>query len=104
MLRPFLANVPQQVLDDLKLKINNTRWPDEIIGSGWNYGTNLSYMKELADYVYVAFAGMEQPTLLAKDTTDFFSRYWFNFLRPFIESLSFLPCWVYGRSILKLNC
>lgn len=50
MIQPFFANVPQQVLDDLKLRIRNTRWPDEITDSGWSYGTNLSYMKELADY------------------------------------------------------
>lgn len=50
MIQPFLANVPQQILDDLKLKIRNTRWPDEITDSGWSCGTNLSYMKELTDY------------------------------------------------------
>jgi len=50
MIKPFLANVPQAVLDDLKLRISNARWPDEIVDSGWMYGTNLSYMKELADY------------------------------------------------------
>lgn len=50
MIEPFEAHIPQEVLNDLKLKIINTRWPDEIIDSGWNYGTNLSYMKEVADY------------------------------------------------------
>src|SRR5450432_661987 len=50
MIKPFEADIPQEVLNNLKLKIINTRWPDEMIDSGWNYGTNLSYMKELADY------------------------------------------------------
>lgn len=50
MIQPFLANIPQQVLDDLKLRIVRTRWPDEIIDSGWGYGTNFSFLKELADY------------------------------------------------------
>ncbi|HEY6081937.1 MAG TPA: epoxide hydrolase [Chitinophagaceae bacterium] len=50
MILPFVANAPQHVLDDLKLRIKSTRWTDEIIDSGWIYGTNLSYMKELADY------------------------------------------------------
>ncbi len=50
MIKPFVANIPQQILDDLKLRIRDTRWPDEIIDSGWSYGANLSYMKELADY------------------------------------------------------
>jgi pimeloyl-ACP methyl ester carboxylesterase len=50
MIQPFSVNIPQLALDDLKLRLKNTRWTDEIIDSGWNYGTNLSYMKELADY------------------------------------------------------
>lgn len=49
-IKPFLANVPQPLLDDLKSRLNAIRWPDEINGSGWNYGADLFYMKELADY------------------------------------------------------
>ena len=50
MIQPFSINTPQQILDDLKLRIKNTRWPDEIKDSGWIYGANLSYIKGLADY------------------------------------------------------
>jgi pimeloyl-ACP methyl ester carboxylesterase len=50
MIQPFSVNVPQKVLDDLKLRLQLTRWPDEIAGSGWNYGADLSYMKELTAY------------------------------------------------------
>src|SRR5215204_1509833 len=50
MIQNFSANISQEVLDDLKARIKSTRWTDEIIGSEWNYGANLSYMKELADY------------------------------------------------------
>lgn len=50
MIQPFVANIPQQVLDDLRIRINNTRWTDEITDSGWSYGANLSYIKELANY------------------------------------------------------
>lgn len=50
MIKPFSANIPQQILDDLKLRIRNTRWPDSIFDSGWSYGTDISYMKKLADY------------------------------------------------------
>jgi len=50
MIKPFTVNISQSILDDLKLRIKSTRWPDEIKDSGWNFGTNLSYMKELADY------------------------------------------------------
>jgi len=49
-IRPFEVNVPHQVLVDLRERIGLARWPDEITGSGWDNGSNLSYMKELADY------------------------------------------------------
>lgn len=55
MIQPFFSSTPQQIIDDLKAKIKNTRWPDEIIASGWSYGANLSYIKELADYWLTAF-------------------------------------------------
>jgi len=57
MIQPFSANIPQHVLDDLKLRLKNTRWTDEITGSGWSYGTNLSYMKKLTDYWLNKFDG-----------------------------------------------
>ena len=42
--------VEQPVLDALKDKVTNTRWPDEPINAGWNYGISLSYMRALVDY------------------------------------------------------
>src|SRR5690554_4849825 len=50
MIQPFSVNIPQQALDDLKIRLKNTRWPDEIADSGWDYGTNLFYLKELTEY------------------------------------------------------
>ena len=49
-IQPFSANVPQKVLDDLKSRLQHVRWPDEVAGSGWAYGSNLAYMKELSNY------------------------------------------------------
>ncbi len=49
-IKPFSVDIPQQQLDDLQFRLKNTRWPDEISGSGWNYGADLSYMKSLTDY------------------------------------------------------
>ncbi len=46
----FKVSIPQDVLDDLHDRLKRTRWPDEVEGSGWRYGANLAYMKELADY------------------------------------------------------
>src|SRR5687767_1241671 len=48
--RPFRIAVPDEVLADLRERIARTRWPDEIAHSGWDYGTNLAYLKELLEY------------------------------------------------------
>ena len=48
--RPFTIDVPESVLDDLRERLRRTRWPGEIEDSGWTYGTNLAYMRELVRY------------------------------------------------------
>jgi pimeloyl-ACP methyl ester carboxylesterase len=50
MIKPFSANISRDIIDDLHHRLRNTRWTDEIINSGWSYGTSLSYMKELVNY------------------------------------------------------
>jgi pimeloyl-ACP methyl ester carboxylesterase len=47
---PFIITVPDEVLSDLRQRLGLTRWPDEIPASGWQYGTNLAYVKELVTY------------------------------------------------------
>ncbi len=49
-IQPFTIAIPKATLDDLHDRLARTRWPDEIEGAEWNYGTDLSYMKELAGY------------------------------------------------------
>ena len=51
----FKIQVPQVVLDDLRARLMRVRWPDEIPGAGWDYGTNLQYMKELVSYWLTQF-------------------------------------------------
>lgn len=48
-LRPFRVDVPDAVLDDLRARLANTRWPDQIPGSGWEYGTDLAYLQDLCE-------------------------------------------------------
>lgn len=50
MIKPFLANISEEILDDLKARIKNTRWTDEVTNSNWNYGASLSFIKELSHY------------------------------------------------------
>jgi hypothetical protein len=45
--RLFKINIAPEILADLKRRLKNTRWPGEIVDSGWDYGANLSYLKEL---------------------------------------------------------
>jgi pimeloyl-ACP methyl ester carboxylesterase len=47
---PFHIHVSDQVLSDLRQRLVRTRFPDEIPGSNWDYGTNLQYLKELVAY------------------------------------------------------
>ena len=48
--QPFKVHVPEATLTDLQERLARTRWPDELPGTDWDYGTNLSYIKELVDY------------------------------------------------------
>jgi pimeloyl-ACP methyl ester carboxylesterase len=48
--RPFTIAIEDSVLDDLRQRLADTRWPDEIPNSGWDYGSNLGYLKELVEY------------------------------------------------------
>lgn len=43
----FRAETPQAVIDDLRRRLANTRWPDEIADSDWTYGTDLTYLQDL---------------------------------------------------------
>ena len=49
-IQPFTIAIPQATLDDLHERLARTRWPDEVEGAEWNYGTNLDVMKELVAY------------------------------------------------------
>lgn len=49
-IQPFQVHIPQAILDDLRERLARTRWPDEVESAGWDYGTNLGYLKELVDY------------------------------------------------------
>ncbi len=48
--KPFSIHVEQSVLDDLKTRLQRTRWPDQENSAEWSMGTNLEYLKKLVDY------------------------------------------------------
>ena len=48
--RPFAIHVPDDRLADLHARLERVRWPDEAPDGGWQYGSDLTYMKALVVY------------------------------------------------------
>ena len=61
---PFTIHVPDEVLADQRERFARTRWPGEIPGAAWDYGTNLTYVKELVDYWRTQFDWRAQEAAL----------------------------------------
>ncbi|GAB3161275.1 epoxide hydrolase [Micromonospora sonneratiae] len=49
-IRPFRIDIPQAAVDDLRYRLDNARWPDEVPGTGWSRGVPVDYLKDLAGY------------------------------------------------------
>lgn len=49
-MQDFRVQVDDAVLADLRERLRRTRWPDQVAGSGWDYGTDLTYLQELCAY------------------------------------------------------
>ena len=54
-MEPFVINISDAALADLRRRLELTRWPDEMPGVGWDYGANLDYIKELVEYWRTGF-------------------------------------------------
>jgi pimeloyl-ACP methyl ester carboxylesterase len=48
--RPFTIQVPDDTLADLRVRLDRARWPDQNPGVEWQHGSDLAYVKALADY------------------------------------------------------
>jgi microsomal epoxide hydrolase len=48
--RPYRLAIPDSAIADLKERLARTRWPDEPSLEPWSTGTNLAYLRELAQY------------------------------------------------------
>ena len=49
MITPFTIETSDALLEDLRYRLAHTRFPDEV-GTNWQYGTDLGYLKSLCDY------------------------------------------------------
>jgi pimeloyl-ACP methyl ester carboxylesterase len=48
--RPFSVAVPDPVLKDLARRLDAVRWPQPIDGAGWDYGTDVDFLRDLCAY------------------------------------------------------
>ena len=67
---PFRLHVPDAVLDDLRARLERTRWPDEIPGSDWRYGTNLDYVRRLVEHWRTASTGARRRPSSTRSTSS----------------------------------
>jgi epoxide hydrolase len=59
-IRPFTIDVDESVLADLGRRLVATRWPDQIAGTGWDYGVDVGTMRQLVDYWLHGYDWREQ--------------------------------------------
>jgi pimeloyl-ACP methyl ester carboxylesterase len=63
-IQPFTICISPYVIEDLRERLGRARWPDEIAGSGWEYGTNMGYLRELCTHWGHGFDWKEQEAAL----------------------------------------
>ena len=49
-IRPFKVHVADGILIDLRRRLAETKWPDQLPGTTWEYGADIKKVRELADY------------------------------------------------------
>ena len=65
---PFKIDVPAEMLDAIRKKVIAFPWHEMPDDGGWEYGTNLNYMKEFCDYWVNGFDWRKQETRLNQFT------------------------------------
>ena len=50
MIKPFKIDILDKTLEEIKTKVKNYPWHEMPDDGGWEYGTNLDYLKKLSDY------------------------------------------------------
>jgi epoxide hydrolase len=48
--RPFRIEIPEADLDDLRARLDRTRWADDLPEAGWDYGVPVAHVRKLAAY------------------------------------------------------
>lgn len=50
MIEPFNIRMDDSDLEDLRVRLGRTRYPDQIEGTGWEAGIPITYLRELVEY------------------------------------------------------
>ena len=58
--QPYSISISPFVIEDLRERLGRARWPDEISDSGWEYGTNMAFLKDLCTHWGHGFDWKEQ--------------------------------------------
>src|ERR1700733_5924478 len=48
-IQAFQVHVPDRALIDLRRRLADTKWPDQLPGTTWEYGADIKKIRELAD-------------------------------------------------------
>jgi pimeloyl-ACP methyl ester carboxylesterase len=48
--QPFEIHVASADIEDLHRRLDATRWPEPVAGSGWDYGTDVAWLRDLTHY------------------------------------------------------
>src|SRR5919206_4024954 len=63
---PFTPQTAPAALEDLRVRLRATRWPDAPEDAGWSLGTDLAYLRELVGYWADGFDWPAQQAALAR--------------------------------------
>ena len=66
MIKPFKVNVSDDILKDIYNKVTKYSWHEMPDDGGWEYGTNLDYMKEISKYWVSKFDWRKQEAKINK--------------------------------------
>lgn len=61
--KPFKIKISDRALGDLRKRLRETRWPDQV-GAAWEYGTDTLFLKELVAYWKDGFDWKAQEAIL----------------------------------------
>ncbi|MGU9961883.1 MAG: epoxide hydrolase family protein [Candidatus Puniceispirillales bacterium WSBS_2018_MAG_OTU23] len=65
-IKPFTINVPDNTIDDIRARVKTYPWHEMPSDGGWEYGTNLDYMKEFCQYWVDEFDWQKQQLAINK--------------------------------------